>query len=171
MQGVLMSIIIAYLLPTMIGTGGTTDLSRIVQFIGPIAVAGIVGVVLVILISFIPILGGFVAESSGVQGFIIGVIIFRIFSSDAIANVIERAGLTGVSVYPSFWLSMGYLAIASLLAYAAMLLVAFIQTARGKDSGGLALLLGPAFGVMAGFLPLLMYAQYVGLALRSALNR
>jgi hypothetical protein len=169
LQGATIGVVVAFLLPIILGFGGTTSVSLLAANLKGIALAGVIGVVVSILVSLVPIIGTFVSQP-GVQSFIVGLVVFRILSDGAIGVLLERAGRPDAAVYPSLWLTLGYLVIASVLVYGTALALVFVQAKRDREpetlSETLTVVGGMSLGFLAGLIPLLMYGQYVGLSLR-----
>jgi hypothetical protein len=65
--------------------------------------------------SFIPIVGRIISHTPGVDTFIQGLVIFRVFSGGFIECLLERADIHVANLYPGFWASVGYLVLAMVL--------------------------------------------------------
>lgn len=162
-QAVLISVIVFYLAPIMLGADKAMPLKFYSEFAWPIAKAGLVATVAVLILSFIPLIGGFVANTPGLGEFIEGVIIFRIFSANFVEFFLKKAKIS-TDIYPGFWYSIGYFIIALVIAYGGLLLVTGIKTVASRnsygDDDGFMLTLAPAIVRLLSLLPLFMYAQY-----------
>jgi len=166
LHAMLMSLMIAFLLPILLGGSSVTSFSTVIGLIGPIIKSGIVAMVAVIIFSFIPLFGAFIAKSPGIQSFLIGVIIFRLLSDYAIDQVINEANMQG-NVYPGFWSSLGFLIIAGVLVRLVMFLLVLISTPFEETMFGelIPTVIGPVFGLLGGIIPLFMYSSYVRLSI------
>lgn len=168
-QGALMAVFTAFLMPVMLGGEGATPVSVVAEWLWPIIGAGLIAVVAVIALCFLPLVGHFVARSPGVQAFIEGVIILRLFWGTEIEKLSLRIS-PSVSVYPGFWASMGYLMIAGVLVHILQYFVAYVlSTSKDtvlRDYSELVIMtVAPTLGILGGVLPLFMYVQHVRLVL------
>lgn len=171
-QGVLTAIVVAFLLPIMLGGEKALALADISGYFGQIALAGVIGVVTAILIGIIPVVGRMITDQPGVQSFIIGAVVFRVLAGPAVQDVLGRAGRATAAVYPSVWLSLGYIGIAVVFVYIIMFLAAVLATRLAESSGSLlTAVVGPAVGMLGGLLTLFMYSAYVTNALFTAIGR
>jgi hypothetical protein len=171
-EGVLTAVVVAFLLPIMLGGERALALSDISSYFGQIALAGTVGVATAILIGLIPVVGRMLTDAPGVPTFIIGVVVFRLLAGPAVQDILARAGRTTASIYPSVWLSLGYIGIAVVFVSVTTHLAALLATRWDKSSGGvLTAVIPPAVGVLGGLLPLFMYSAYVTNALLRAIGR
>jgi len=173
LQGVLISFFIVFMLPVMLGSSSTTGLSDVASMVWPVTKAGIVATVAVAVLCFIPIIGSLIAGSVGLQTFIMGAIVFRLFFA-AIEDEFQMPA--GQPIYPSVWNCLGYLVISAILVWLLTMLGALLSSfleASDHDgaSTGTAVMVGSLLGILGGFLPLFMYIQYVVLAVRAAQNR
>lgn len=166
-QGVFVSFFVIVALPLMLGAPNMTPLADVLPMAWPITKAGLVATIVVVGLCLIPVVGHLIASSAGAQTFLMGVIVFRLFFADAEQqmNLPEHA-----SIYPSLWHCLGYLVISALLVWLLTILGALVGTlleGTGHDSAssGMALVIGPLFGIAGGFLPLFMYVQYVKMAI------
>ncbi len=173
LQGILISFFIVFMLPVMVGGHDITSSSDVITMAWSVTKAGIVATVAVMVLCFIPIVGALIAESVGVQTFIMGAIIFRLF----FATAEDEFHITqGQPIYPSFWSCLGYLGISALLVWLLTMLGALIYSSLERSehdsaSAGMAVVVGPLLGILGGFLPLFMYVQYVVIAIRAAQNQ
>jgi len=162
-QAVLISLMVFYLAPIMLGAAKAMPLKFFSEFAWPVAKAGIIATVAVLILSFIPLIGGFIANTPGLGEFIEGVIIFRIFSANFIESFLKKTEIS-TDIYPGFWYSTGYFIVALVIAYGGLLLVASIKTLASRnsygDDDGFMLALAPAIVRLLSLLPLFMYAQY-----------
>ena len=128
--------------------------------------------VITLVLSFLPIVGGLISKTPGVDTFIQGVVIFRVFSAGFIERILERADIHVANLYPGFWASVGYLVLATGLVYACFFAFAAlgVTLSRNRYSGDGAppFFLGMALIPILGMLPLFMYANHVTLAIQQA---
>lgn len=169
-HGMLMSIMISILLPILLGHNSTLPLGIILSSLWPIIKVGLIAIVAVTIISFIPLIGSFIANSPGIQGFIEGVIIFRLLSVSLIYKIMTQAELTG-RIYPTFWQLIGFLIIAGILVKVIMFIVAFATVPFEDSEFGelIPILIGPVLGVLGGLIPLFMYSSFVRLSIQNLL--
>ena len=166
LHGLLMGSMIAFLLPILLGGTSAAPISAIIPLFWPIIKAGVIAVVAVTVLTFIPLIGGLVANSPGMQAFLEGAIIFRLFSGHTIDEILTEANLQG-PVYPGLWQSVGFLVIAALLVRLVVFGVAlpsvpFEGTTKGEV---ITIVVGPVLGVLGGIIPLFMYSSYVRLSI------
>ncbi len=173
LQGVFVSFFVIFTLPLMLGSTNATPLADVITMAWPITKAGLIASVAVTVLCFIPIVGDLIANSIGIQTFMMGVIVFRLF----FGVVEEQLALPeNAAIYPSLWGCLGYLAISGVVVWALTMLGALVGSfleGSGHDSAsaGFALVFGPLFGIVGGFLPLFMFVQYVELAIRASQNQ
>jgi hypothetical protein len=177
-QGIVMGILIAFLLPIMFGGGATTPLSIIIGNLWQICIAGFIAIVTVTLLGFIPFIGGAIAESPGIQSFLEGIIIYNYYSKGVIDEIVLKKNIVA-SVYPGFWQSVGYLFISWLIiqviTFIFVALLGFFNSRvggrdyspLGEDSG---FILGAILTGLGGLLPLFMYAQYITISISNAVK-
>jgi len=164
LHGVLMGLLVVFLLPIMLGGSSFMPLSTAGDLAFQAIKAGIVAVLAVTLLCFIPILGRFISKSQGLQAFIEGVIIFRLLSGKYDDDIVDAAA-SGI-VYPGLLTSLFYLLISTLMVYAILLgfnLLAALMRSK-KFSRFVGEVVGPALGVLGGIIPLFMYSAFVSLA-------
>jgi hypothetical protein len=118
-------------------------------------------------------LGGVVSQTPGVPVFLQG-----IFVLGPLTRYLYEAGTHGKhlpdTVFPNFWLSLGYVAIGLVITYALMFVISGIEVQLLRrfnpeiESGqsGVSFLIGALLGPVVGILLLLMYSKYVALSLR-----
>lgn len=168
-QGLIMSIFVGFYLPMMLGSKEVMSSALVLSFLWPLVKAGFAAVIVVTVLCFVPVLGGLIAQSPGIQNFLLGVIIFRLVAGPALAEASEKYSISS-SVYPGFWSAVGYLIIAGLLVRLILYGGAFASSiAKNRTASekmeAILMALAPSLGVLGGLLPLFMYAQHVRLAL------
>jgi hypothetical protein len=170
LTAIFVSIFVVSLFPVMLGAEEAVSPSQILRFLWPISKAGLIAFVIVGLLVLLPIVGDFVGNSVTLQTFLLGVIVFRFLCADFIEFVTKGNQPISHSVYPSLWEWLGYLVLVGVLARLALFSAALVATlADQRGWGGSAqtagFVVGVVLGVVAGFLPLFMYAQHVRIAL------
>jgi len=177
-QGLMMAIMVAFLLPVMLsgGEAGGLSLSELASWWLPVVVSGVVAVVVVVLLCFIPVVGGIISESTGIMGFLMGIIVLRLLVGSELESLVEGADASE-QIYPGFWASVGFLVIGAVLVWlltmgVGALIALASQQLRLEGPPELAgLALGPALGVLGGIVPLLMYGSYISLAVEHGQNQ
>ena len=166
LHGIVMSFMIIYLLPILLGGQSAFPISAILGFSWPVIKIGVLAVVVVIIISVIPGIGALIAGSPGTTAFLMGIIIFRLLSKVTIDPILDKAGIQS-SIYPGFWLSIGFLIIAGIFVrVVAFILALTLVPFKDSETGEVAIeITGSVFGIMGGFIPLFMYTSYVKLSL------
>lgn len=171
-QGFIMSVFVGFYLPMMLGANEVMPAVVVFSYLWPLAKAGFIAVIALGILCIVPLVGSLIAESPGIQNFLLGVIIFRLTAGPALAEATQTYSISS-SVYPGFWSSIGYLIIAGVLVRLILFGGAFVSTlVKGRTGSELAetivMALAPSIGILGGILPLFMYAQHVRLALRAA---
>jgi hypothetical protein len=166
LHGILMGLMISFLLPILLGAKSVAPLSAIISMLWPIMKVGLIAIIGVTVLCFIPLIGGPIANSPGIQAFMEGVIIFRLISGDMIDYVLNKANVQG-SVYPGFWESIGFLVIAGVFVRAVMFGLALLSMPLEDTEVGalIPVVVGPVFGILGGIIPVLMYSSYTRLAI------
>ena len=175
LHGILMGLMVAFLLPILLGGPSAAPISAIIALLWPIIKIGVIAIVAISILSFIPLIGGFVANSPGIQAFLAGVIIFRLLSGYVIDQILTEANVQG-SVYPGFWASLGFLVIAGVLVRLVMFCLALVSVLLENTPVGelIPIVIGPVFGVLGilvGIIPLFMYSSYVRLSIMQLMGR
>jgi hypothetical protein len=167
LHGALMGFLVAFLLPLMLGGNSTLPLSYFPSLLWPLFKVGLIAIIAVTLLCFIPLIGHFISESPGVQAFLEGVIIFRLISSSTVEEVLSITHISG-NIYPGFLTSLGFLIISGISVYAIVFIISLLSTYfEGTTTGELLpIVIGPAFGVIGGIIPLFMYSSYVHLSIK-----
>ena len=165
LHGILMSLMIAFLIPILLGGTSATPISGIVAAILPIIIIGVVAIVIVAILSLFP----FISHSPGIQAFLEGVIIFRLMTKYGIEQLMAN---TNVQVtYPGIWASIGFLIIAGILVRLIMFGFSLISASLEYTTIGELMpeVIGPVLGILGAFIPLFMYASYVGSSISQTL--
>jgi len=165
LHGILMSLMVAFLLPILLGSPSAAPISVIIVSLWPIIKSGLIAIVAVTILIIIPIVGSFIARSPGIQVFLEGIIIFRLLSGYAIEQILIEANVQG-NVYPGFWAFIGFLVIAGVL-YIVMLNLAllFIPVEDTSIRRLILIVFGPMFGIFGGIITMFMYISYVLLSI------
>ncbi len=172
-QGLLMSLMLSFLLPILLVGSSATPVSVIVGSLWPIIEIGVIASILVTISCFIPLIGGFIRSSPGIQVFLEGVIIFRFLSGYVIDLMLTEANVYG-NVYPGLLASIGFLIIAGVLGSGAMMglpsLLRLLPISPYNPVVKLLLIaVGSMIGVLVGILPIFMYSSYVRLSIMQLL--
>jgi len=166
LHGILMGLMVSFLLPILLGGSSVTPISQIIAQLWAIIKIGVIAVVAVIILSIVPIIGAFIANSPGIQAFLEGIIILRLLLAPVIEEILNVVNAQ-VSIYPGFWASIGFLIIAGVLVRIIMLGLALISVHfEGTAVGELMpMVIAPVLGVLGGIIPLFMYSSYILLSL------
>ncbi len=151
-------------------------MSELANNLWPIFKAGIIAFAIGIAITFIPIIGQLIENSSGIQIFIQGVIIFRLFLGSDIKTAMIRSNIP--RVYPGIIETIGFLIISFfvsiiswLLSQLVLFLIAFIATIFEKIKiiqflhAILNMTLNEVLSIIGGMIPVFMYIKYVALSI------
>ena len=167
LYGVLISVMIFTLMPILMGGYSIRAVSELSSFFWPIVETGIKAIVIVVVLQFIPLIGGFISDSPATQFFIMGVIIFISWVQEPNELILAVTNVCG-SVVPGFWASGAFMIISVVLVFLGIIgetLFAEYLEKRGKAGDVIALITGPMLVLMGGIIPLLMYTSYVRLSL------
>lgn len=164
-QGFIMSSYIAVYYPVLLGGKEVNSMAAVLGSLWPILVAGGVGVISIMLVSIVPIIGGFVANSPGVSSFLQAVIIFRIFCSSQLEELARQMDISAI-VYPGFWGSIGFIIVGAGAVYGTLMAVTLATTAIANKAGrrhsdDVTSLLAMGIGPSIGLIPLFMYADFL----------
>jgi len=177
LEGVFTSLIVFTLMPIMLGGSSAANLSMLVDFSGYIL---LVGLATSILFFFVSLLFDF-DSIPGLSVFVQGYAIFYFFFSSYMDNVHPEIDLSGA--YPGFWYTVGFFIIGLSFAYGIYILIflaldwyweeksitpnSIIPESPSHEAEELfgKMFAAQLFLKMAGFLPLFMYAAYIGLQL------
>jgi hypothetical protein len=171
-QALLLGGVVLFLTPLMLGGDHAMPLSFFTTFAWPIVKACFLALVITLVLSFLPIVGGLISNTPGVDTFIQGVVIFRFFSAGFIERILDRANIHVANLYPGFWSSVGYLVLATVFVYACFFAFAALGVTlsrnRYSEDSPASFFLGMALIPILGMLPLFMYANHVALAIQQA---
>jgi hypothetical protein len=147
-QSLLLGCLVLYLTPLMLGGDEAMPLGFFAAFAWPITKACLLAMVLTFAMMFMPLVGGIVANTPGVDAFIQGMIIFRLFSAAFIEHFIEQAGLQVANLYPSIWACLGYFALAMVFVYISLVIFAALGTTISRkqysEESGISFFVGMA---------------------------
>lgn len=162
LEGILMSLIVIFLFPIFLGQQSITPLSEVVNFLRPIVEAGLIATIIVTILTVLPIIGNIIASLPGVQSFLMGLIIFTIFTRNQFEALLLELNIQG-SIYPNIWQFIGYIILASLLTWLLILIFSIIFLPFGETALGstMMMFIGQVVGVIAGIITLCMYAKFI----------
>lgn len=161
LEGTLMSVMIALLLPILLGGPSSTSISEMISSLWPIFKFGCIATVVITIMCVIPFFGHYIARSTTIQIFLAGIIIFRLMSHPVIEELIIKSNFQG-EVYPGIFVSIGFLIIAGAFFLVGMAISALIEYLAGP---ALSILSACTLGVVAGLIPVFMFCSYVRLSL------
>jgi len=164
-NSVLVTVIVYFLTPILIGGERLMDVPSVGTMATIVFKSLVFGTVALVVLGFLPIVGGFISENAGAQFFGLGTISLLIilgqpevkdelysFSSLVSDVQISRNDLN--EIMPGHWQLLGYLIIAGINIYVFALPVAFIES-KFKIEGVL-MLVGPALGALAALVTISM---------------
>jgi len=170
LQSLLLGGVVLFLTPIMLGGDHAMPLGFFTTFAWPIVKACFFALVISFAIAFLPIIGRLITDTPGLDAFIQGIIIFRLFSGAFIEYLLKEANLNVPNLYPGFWSSVGYFVLAIVLFYICLFIFAALGTTitRNQYGGesGASFIVGMALMQILGLLPLFMYANHVTLAIQ-----
>jgi len=171
-QAVLLSVMIFFLAPIMLGGDKVIPIKYMIEFFWPIAKSGLIAMAIVFIIACIPIIGGLISNTPGLADFISGIIIFRIFSATFIEIFLEKSKISA-NIYPGFWYSVFYFLIALAISYGGLLIITSIKMVVSRnnyDDDVFMIALAPVIVKLFSLLPLFMYAQYTSQTIKKLIN-
>ena len=163
-QGIAVAGYLTFILPIVLGGDRTIPLGFLAEHLGAVVVAGLLGILGMFLAAFIPVLG----RAQTVGAFVQGVVVCRVLAGPALEELSLRGGVS--LRYPGFFASLGFLIIATILGFLAILILTIAQAAVVRDSNESALsafnlAVTPGLGILFGVLPVFMYMRYATLSL------
>lgn len=167
LQSVLLGLLIFFLMPIMMGGDSITPLPFVKTLAWPIIKASLIALIAIFIISMMPIIGGMVANIPGLDVFLQGLIIFRIFSVGFVEMFLESVGMSA-DIYPGFWHTIGYfvisIAVSLLCFFASMALGYSTSDSEGRVEKTITFLQTMAAANLVNILPIFMYANYVAMS-------
>jgi hypothetical protein len=172
LQSLLLGGLVFFLTPLMLGGDHAMPLGFFTTFAWPIVKACFLALVISFVVAFLPIVGRMITDIPGLDAFIKGLVIFRVFSAGFIESLLERANLHVANLYPGFWASVGYFVLAAVFVYICFFIFsalgATVSRNRFTGEGAPTFFIGMALMEILGLLPLFMYANHVTLAIQQA---
>ncbi len=164
-QGLWMALFVLLLLPILLGIESEVSWNSVAPLVFVAIRAGILGTLILTLLTFLPKIGPLFASSPGLESFLLGSMTFRI-ASPAYLEAILGKGILHKNFYPGFLPTLGYFFFTILLTRIFMFLshrvAAGIKNPEGKNFPRIILhYIGPSFDLLGGILPFFMYTQYV----------
>jgi len=166
LEGVLMSLTVVFLFPILLGQQSITPISQVLNFLWPIIKAGLIATVIVTIITIMPLLGNLIAYSPGTQTFLMGVIIFRLFTKDMFNVILSESNIQG-NIYPTTWEIIGFIIIATTLTWLLIGILSVISLPFSNTELGdiIPMIGGQVLGVLVGIVTLCMYTNFIILSL------
>jgi hypothetical protein len=157
-------------LPAILGNGGFTPLAVIAAIWWPVLKTGLLVMGGIVLLSLVPILGHFIANTPGVPLFLQGIFLIRPLTEEIYLAATGKN--LPSTVFPGFWACVGYVAIGVVICYALVIAGGFVEDQIKKRRNPLGYLysnqelktpfvFGLFFGPVVGVFPLLMYGRFV----------
>lgn len=171
LEGVLMSLTVVFLFPILLGQQSITPISEVLNFLWTIIKAGLIATVIVTIITIIPLVGGLIAYSPGAQTFLMGFIIFRLFTRDMFNIILSESNIQS-SIYPTIWEFIGFLIIATALTWLLIGILSVISLAFSDTALGdiMQMFGGQVLGVFGGIITLCMYINFIMLSLLNKIS-
>ena len=173
LQVVFISMLVVFLMPILMGGDELTPISYLSNEWWRIVKAGFFGFITLMIIAFVPIVGGLVTNTSGVSVFVIGMVIFHRLVGSKLREIQELNNVE-IDLNPDFWTIIGFIILAAIIVWgltflivAGLMSIGIVDEER-MESG--ALFLGPAIGAIPGLIALAIYISYVMLTLMQEIN-
>lgn len=167
LHGILLTIVITWLLPLLLGFGFTTPIGRLYNNIGAIGLVGVSATAIGFFVAFVPVVGQLLYSVPGGWTFVIGVAAFRILVEAALPEIIAQE-VPSADIYPGLWESLGFLLIAGLVVLAQLLFLTYGP--KNESRSRLDEALGGVVSAAGTLLPVFMYASYVGNAIQAVIG-
>ena len=166
LEGILMSLTVIFLFPILLGQQSITPISEVLNFLWPIVKADLIATVVVTIITIIPLIGNLIAYSPGAQTFLMGLIIFTLFTRDMFNTILSESNIQG-SIYPTTWEIIGFIIIATALTWLLIGILSLISLPFGETALGamMSMFGGQVLGVFGGIITLCMYTNFIMLSL------
>lgn len=166
LEGILMSLTVIFLFPILLGQQSITPISEVLNFLWPIVKAGLIATVIVTIITILPLVGSLIAYSPGAQTFLMGVIIFRLFTKDMFNIILSESNIQG-NIYPTTWEIIGFIIIATALTWLLIGILSLISLPFGDTELGamMSMFGGQVLGVFGGIITLCMYTNLILISL------
>jgi len=159
------SLMVAFLLPILLGGSSVTPLSEIRTLLWPILVSGFVAAIWVALLACIPVFGPLMGALPGISELLMGIIVFRFLSGPTITQIQSEANIQR-TVYPGLWACIGFFAITEILITALGVGLASLCQRLGEEAGEAAGTVAGAIAAPLGtIIALSMYASYVRISI------
>jgi hypothetical protein len=163
-QACAVTLFVLFCFPSIVGSGGFTPIAIAGALWWPVLKYGLLAMIFVLLLSVIPLLGHFIASTPGVPLFLQGIFVIKPFTELLFA---VTGNQIPDSVFPGFWLCVGYAVIGTIICYGAIFAAAWIGTKKdSSEPSGFPMLIGLVLGAISGLIPLLMYGRYIATSLR-----
>jgi hypothetical protein len=147
-QGVAVSAYLTLIMPIILGGRHLTPLAFVSDHAGTVVTAGVLGIMAILFVGFIPILGGSATFGTFVQG----VVVCRVLAGSTLDYAASHRGAQ--VAYPGLFASIGFVVIAFALSRLTLVVVAV----AAKESW--APVIAPPLGLVFGLLPAFMYMRY-----------
>jgi hypothetical protein len=171
-HGILISLLVSYLLPVLLGSDNSIGISYLLNNIFKIILCGIIAALVIILLYKIPFIGPSIANAPGIQIFIEGVIIFRILTVTYINEMFRHTTLKN-ELYPDFWDGIFFLLVTIILRFIFISLISpLIKKILFKNSEiqyFMLIIFAPIYNILSGLIPFFMYCSHVKLSIISNL--
>jgi len=166
LEGILMSLTVMFLFPILLGQQSITPISEVLNFLWPIVKAGLIATVIVTIITIMPLVGSLIAYSPGAQTFLMGLIIFTLFTRDMFNIILAESNIQS-SIYPTTWEIIGFIIIATVLTWLLIGILSLISLPFGNTAlrDMMSMFGGQVLGVFGGIITLCMYTNFILLSL------
>jgi len=166
LEGILMSLTVIFLFPILLGQQSITPISEVLNFLWPIVKAGLIATVIVTIITILPLVGSLIAYSPGAQTFLMGLIIFTLFTRDMFNIILSESNIQS-SIYPTIWEIIGFIIIATALTWLLIGILSLISLPFSDTALGdmMSMFGGQVLGVFGGIITLCMYTNFIRLSL------
>ncbi|HCU23978.1 MAG TPA: hypothetical protein DF383_03095 [Deltaproteobacteria bacterium] len=164
LQALGLGVLLLVLLPVLLGLQSQVSWNSVEAYAMLALRAAVLAAVAMSLLSFLPVLGRWLAGSPGLEILLGGGILFRLLSHPYLkAKFGENLP---ASLYPGFWESLVYLALAFLIGRLVMLATFRFHAGSGKNPNAFLLrITGPTLDCLVGIAVLYLYTQYTAVVL------
>ncbi|MEX2234698.1 MAG: hypothetical protein WD824_21220 [Cyclobacteriaceae bacterium] len=172
----LVTAIVYFVTPILLGGNGLMDIASGGTMMTIIFKSLLFGTLGLLVLGFLPIVGGFISENAGAQFFALGIISLfiilgnreirdEIYSFSNIVGNVKSSRSDVAEITPGMWQLLGYLIIAGINIYLFAVPVAFLENKLKTE--GVLLIGAPALQALAALVTISMVTSYIRLSLEN----
>ncbi len=164
-QALALGILLAWLTPVLLNLESRAAWANVEPFLMVAIRAGVIAGLAISLLSFLPVVGRFLAGSPGMEVLIGGGLLFRLLSHPYLEGRLGHK-IEAAAIYPGLAECLGYLALAFVAGRLLMLATIPLRPPLDRPPNRFVLIWGPTLDALVGLVVLFMYAQYVAISVQ-----